>query len=83
MARQFGATWWGQAWVHALEERAALDPNRLARGRTYARQDRVARVEVSAGRITALVRGNRVLPYKATVEKQITVTCTRERRTYR
>ena len=47
--RQFGSTWWGKAWVHALEERAALDPNRLARGRTYARQDRVARVEVMSG----------------------------------
>jgi uncharacterized Zn finger protein len=67
-AKQFGTTWWGQAWVHALEERAALDPSRLARGRTYARQDRVARVEITPGRITALVRGNRVLPYKVTVE---------------
>ncbi|WP_421118472.1 SWIM zinc finger family protein [Aquihabitans daechungensis] len=66
-ARQFGATWWGGAWVHALEERAALDPNRLARGRTYARQDRVARVEVATGKVTALVRGNRALPYRVTV----------------
>ncbi|MGN6695578.1 MAG: SWIM zinc finger family protein [Aquihabitans sp.] len=68
MARQFGATWWGQAWVRALEERARLDPNRLARGRTYARQDRVARVEVETGKITALVRGSRVLPYKVAIE---------------
>ena len=66
-ARQFGTTWWGAAWVQALEERAALDPNRLARGRTYARQDRVARVEVAAGKVTALVRGNRALPYRVTV----------------
>ena len=22
--RQFGATWWGQAWIAALEERAAV-----------------------------------------------------------
>lgn len=66
-ARQFGTTWWGGAWVHALEERASLDPNRLARGRTYARQDRVARVEVAAGKVTALVRGNRALPYRVTV----------------
>jgi uncharacterized Zn finger protein len=67
MARQFGATWWGQTWVRALEERARLDPNRLARGRTYARQDRVARVEVGSGKVTALVRGNRVLPYKVEI----------------
>ena len=37
----FGATWWGQAWVDALEHRARLDPNRLPRGRTYARRTRV------------------------------------------
>ncbi|MGH9293466.1 MAG: hypothetical protein ACRDZ6_11960, partial [Acidimicrobiales bacterium] len=35
--RPFGATWWGRAWVEALEGRARLDPNRLPRGRTYAR----------------------------------------------
>lgn len=67
MARQFGTTWWGQAWASALEDRARLDPSRLARGRTYARQDRVARVELEAGKITALVRGGRVLPYKVTI----------------
>ena len=66
--RQFGTTWWGRAWVGALEERASLDPSRLARGRTYARQDRVARLEIERGRITALVRGGRALPYKVTVE---------------
>ena len=26
--RTFGATWWGKAWVEALQWRAALDPNR-------------------------------------------------------
>jgi len=67
MARQFGHTWWGRAWVEALEKRAGLDPNRLPRGRTYARQDRVARLEVETGRVTALVRGTRVLPYRVTV----------------
>lgn len=67
MARQFGGTWWGKAWIDALEQRAGLDSNRLARGRTYARQDRVARIEVDSGRVTALVRGTRVLPYRVTV----------------
>jgi uncharacterized Zn finger protein len=67
MARPFGSTWWGGAWVQALEERARLDPNRLARGRTYARQERVARVEVAPGKVTALVRGGRVLPYKVEI----------------
>lgn len=65
--RRFGTTWWGRAWVDALEQRAALDPNRLARGRTYARQDRVARLELEPGKITALVRGNRALPYRVSI----------------
>src|SRR5690606_38967239 len=63
----FGGTWWGRAWVDALEKRAGLDPNRLPRGRTYARQDRVARIEIEPGRVTALVRGTRVLPYRVTI----------------
>ena len=67
MARQFGATWWGRAWIDALEHRAQLDPNRLPRGRTYARQDRVARLDVEPGRISALVRGSRVLPYRVVI----------------
>ncbi|MEO6629461.1 MAG: hypothetical protein ABIP03_12950, partial [Aquihabitans sp.] len=67
MAHQFGSTWWGKAWSEALEGRAGLDPNRLPRGRTYARQERVNRLELEAGKITALVRGSRVLPYKVTI----------------
>lgn len=67
MARQFGHTWWGQAWIDALEGRADLDPNRLPRGRTYARQGHVNRLELEPGRITALVRGSRVLPYRVTI----------------
>lgn len=67
MAERFGRTPWGRAWVDALEQRGALDPNRLPRGRTYARQDRVARLEIEPGRITALVRGTRALPYRVTV----------------
>lgn len=67
MTERFGTTWWGRSWVDALEHRAQLDPNRLPRGRTYARGDRANRIEVQAGRITALVRGGRALPYRVTV----------------
>ncbi len=65
--RRFGATWWGHAWIDALEHRAGIDPNRLPRGRTYARQARVVRLEVERGRVTALVRGSRALPYRVTI----------------
>lgn len=55
--RTFGHTWWGKAWLDALEKRALVDPNRLPRGRTYARQDRVTEVELSPGLLRARVRG--------------------------
>ncbi len=57
MARSFGSTWWGQAWLDALENRALVNPNRLPRGRTYARQDRVNDLEVEPGLIRATVTG--------------------------
>ncbi len=65
--RPFGATWWGKAWVDALEQRARLDPNRLPRGRTYARTGAVSELEVRAGEIVAAVQGSRAKPYKVTV----------------
>ncbi len=65
--RPFGATWWGKAWVDALEQRARLDPNRLPRGRTYARTGAVSGLEVRAGEIVAAVQGSRAKPYKVTV----------------
>lgn len=67
MARRFGATWWGRAWIDALEGRARLDPNRLPRGRTYARQDRATQVKARPGEITALVQGSRRLPYQVRI----------------
>lgn len=65
--RGFGVTWWGEAWVEALEQRAHIDPNRLPRGRTYARQERVGALEVVAGRVSARVRGSRPAPYRVNV----------------
>ncbi|WP_307849539.1 SWIM zinc finger family protein [Qaidamihabitans albus] len=65
--RNFGGTWWGRSWVRALEDRASLDPNRLPRGRTYARKDQVGALTVEPGRISARVRGSRATPYRVTV----------------
>lgn len=61
--RTFGATWWGKAWIEALEHRARLDPNRLPRGRTYARKGRATGIELGPGEIRAAVRGSRPAPY--------------------
>lgn len=65
--RTFAATWWGRAWIDALENRARLDPNRLPRGRTYARQDRVWDMTVKPGVVTARVQGRRRHPYRVTI----------------
>ncbi|MGW5849360.1 SWIM zinc finger family protein [Streptomyces sp. NPDC055254] len=57
------ASWWGRAWVSALEE-VSRDPARLARGRTYAAEGHVDAVTVTPGRIVAYVRGSRARPYR-------------------
>ncbi|RZU22342.1 putative Zn finger protein [Kribbella rubisoli] len=65
--RPFGATWWGRAWLEALEQRARLDPGRLSRGRSYARRGSVVELTVSPGEVEAIVQGSRVTPYQVTV----------------
>ena len=66
--RDFGRTWWGRAWVGALETRAVHDPNRLSRGRTYARKGTVGTLTIRAGRVTAEVHGSRPDPYDVLLE---------------
>ncbi|MFF9482399.1 SWIM zinc finger family protein [Streptomyces sp. NPDC014733] len=62
----FATTWWGHAWLDALET-TALDPARLARGRAYARDGHVDTVNITPGRILATVRGSRPRPYSAEI----------------
>ncbi len=69
--RKFGNTWWGKAWLDALEQRALVDPNRLPRGRTYARQDRVREIELSPGELRAHVWGTREDPYTTTLSMRV------------
>ena len=60
---RFGARWWGRTWVEALEQRARLDPNRLPRGRSYARSGAVGPLVVVPGEVSARVQGSRPSPY--------------------
>ncbi|MEU7581577.1 SWF or SNF family helicase [Streptomyces sp. NPDC041068] len=53
--RGFAQTWWGQAWLKALED-TALDTQQLKTGRRLARAGAVGAVSVRPGRITAVVR---------------------------
>jgi uncharacterized Zn finger protein len=57
---QFSRTWWGQRFLAALEE--FTDPARLGRGRTYARGGRILDYALTAGTVTAKVRGS-INPY--------------------
>lgn len=59
----FAGTWWGNAWVRALEE-GALDVKRLARGRSYAEQGHVDAITVTPGLVLAYVQGSRPRPYR-------------------
>ncbi|MGW7530090.1 SWIM zinc finger family protein [Streptomyces sp. NPDC054783] len=62
----FAGTWWGNAWVAALEQ-GALDPKRLVRGRGYADQGHVDAITVTPGLVLAYVRGSRPRPYRVQV----------------
>lgn len=62
----FARTWWGNAWVAALEE-GALDGKRLARGRGYAEQGHVDAITVTPGLVLAYVKGSRPRPYRVQV----------------
>ncbi|MEE4420194.1 SWF or SNF family helicase [Streptomyces bugieae] len=53
--RGFARTWWGQAWLKALED-TALDGRQLKLGRRHARAGAVGAVSVRPGRLTAVVQ---------------------------
>ncbi|GHG02242.1 SWIM zinc finger family protein [Streptomyces zaomyceticus] len=63
---RFAATWWGNAWVDALED-TALDPARLARGKAYAGRGHVDAITVTQGRVVAYVHGSRPRPYRTEI----------------
>jgi uncharacterized Zn finger protein len=62
-----GQTWWGRAWVEALEQRARLDPNRLPRGRDYARGGSVGQLVLAPGEVRAQVQGRKTVPYEVRI----------------
>ena len=67
MSAEFGRTWWGRAWLEALEQRARLDPNRLPRGRDYARSGAVGELILAPGEARARVQGRKTEPYEVRI----------------
>lgn len=64
--RGFAQTWWGQAWLKALED-TALDSQQVKTGRRLARAGAVGAVSVRPGRITAVVQDRDRTTHRADV----------------
>nr|MBA3901112.1 SWIM zinc finger family protein [Bacteroidota bacterium] len=65
MSNNFGKTWWGEQWLHALSN---IDyENRLARGSSYAKKGSVIKIDIKENRISAKVAGSRPTPYKVDI----------------
>ncbi|MFI1179366.1 SWF or SNF family helicase [Streptomyces sp. NPDC020799] len=65
----FARSWWGRAWLKALED-TALDGRQVKAGRKHARAGAVGAVSVRPGRITALVRDRDGTSYRSDVMLQ-------------
>ncbi len=61
----FAETWWGKRWIKTLE--SFQIGARLTRGRTYARQGQVLKIDVSNGIVLAEVQGSRSRPYRVKI----------------
>lgn len=59
----FGRTWWGKAFIDAVE--AMSEPGRLARGRSYARAGNVIDYRIDIGIVVAEVQGSQPRPFTA------------------
>ncbi|MFF9173420.1 SWF or SNF family helicase [Streptomyces sp. NPDC014793] len=64
--RAFARTWWGRAWLAALED-AALEATAVKAGRRLARAGEVGAVTVRPGRVTAVVREPKGAAHRADV----------------
>ncbi|MGW0838744.1 SWIM zinc finger family protein [Streptomyces sp. NPDC002787] len=62
----FARTWWGRAWLKALED-AALDGAQVKAGRRLARAGAVGAVSVRPGRVTAVVQDRDGTAHRADV----------------
>lgn len=64
--RAFARTWWGKAWVAALED-TSLDGRQLRKGRAFARRGQVGVITVGPGLVAATVREPSLDEFRAVV----------------
>lgn len=64
--RSFARTWWGRAWVDALQD-TSLDESQLRKGRSYARRGQVGAITVAPGLVTAIVRDQSLEAFRVVV----------------
>ncbi|TXK80340.1 SWIM zinc finger family protein [Paenibacillus sp. N3.4] len=60
--RTITRTWWGKSWSDNLESYSDYS-NRIDRGRSYVRHGAVLDLQITQGKITALVQGSTTKPY--------------------
>jgi uncharacterized Zn finger protein len=59
-------TWWGKSWNNNLERYADYE-NRIERGRSYVRHGAVLDLQISPGKVRALVQGSDTEPYEVLI----------------
>ncbi|MDB5216778.1 MAG: zinc finger domain protein [Myxococcaceae bacterium] len=65
--RAIAMTFWGKAWCDHLESYSDYE-NRLPRGRTYVRNGSVVHLDITGGKVEALVRGSSMYTVKLEVK---------------
>lgn len=60
-------SWWGKAWNQNLESYADYS-NRIARGRSYVRNNAILDLKITKGEVIALVQGSSRKPYTVIVQ---------------
>jgi len=65
--RTLAKSWWGKAWNQNLESYADYS-NRVARGRSYVRNNAVLDLKITKGEVKALVQGSSSKPYSVSIQ---------------
>ncbi len=64
--RTLAKSWWGKAWDLNLESYADYE-NRIARGKSYVRNNMVLDLKITKGKVMAKVQGSRSKPYNVEI----------------